>query len=155
MFSKATLPAATGRRPSSSTASGSAASTLAASTRAAWAASTLRASAAATRGLGVSASGVVPTLLAALGIAGFMVLQRSVPPRWVGLRWERRQPAPIPTMAPPAATTPTRPATEDCTSHAYEQDRHARSLGLDHLRDSRAGIQLTETNCITTERSMS
>ena len=89
-----------------------AASTLVVSMRAAWAASTLRASAAVTRGSGVSAQpapGVVPTSLAVPGIAEATVLQRSVPPRWVGLRWVRRQQMP---PIPTAAIILTRPATE-------------------------------------------
>ena len=55
------------------------------------------------------APGVVPTSLAVPGIAEATALQRSVPPRWVGLRWvRRRQMPPIPT----AAIILTRPAIE-------------------------------------------
>jgi len=59
------------------------------------------------------APGVVPTSLAVPGIAGATVPQQSVPPRSVGLHWVRPQPAPIPTMAPPAAITLIRRATEE------------------------------------------
>ena len=58
-----------------------------------------------------SASGTIPTSLAAPGIAEL----RSVRLRSVGPRWVRRQPGPIPAMAPPAAITPTRLATEGYT----------------------------------------
>ena len=55
------------------------------------------------------ASGVVPTSLAVPSIAEATVLQRSAPPRWVGLRWVRRQPMP---PIPTAAIIRIRPATE-------------------------------------------
>ena len=60
-------------------------------------------------GSALSASGTIPTSLAAPGIGEDTVLQRSVRPRWVGPRWvRRRQTPPIPT----AAIIPIRPATE-------------------------------------------
>ena len=83
-------------------------------------------SAAATRGSGVSAPpapGVVPTSLAVPGIAEATVLQRSVPPRWVGLRWVRRQQMP---PIPTAAIIPTRPATE--TARAMHAPLRAASM---------------------------
>src|SRR5882724_126574 len=130
MCSKASWLAATGRRHSSSTASASAASTVASRVWGELVASVSAASA-------PLAFGIVPTSLAAPGIAGLRLVRlRSALPRWV-----RRRQVPIRTMAaPPAAITPIRLATEDCGSHAYEQDRLARSLGLAHLRDSCAGI---------------
>ena len=91
-----------------------------------WAASTLGASTAATRGSGVSAQpapGVVPTSLAEPTIAGATVLQQSAPPRWVGPHWVRRQPAPIPTMAPPAAITLIRRATEVAVANVLSNDQ--------------------------------
>ena len=90
-------------------AGGSAASTPVASAPGASAAALIVWGLSASAGSALSASGTIPTSHAVPGIAEATELQRSVPPRWVGRRWVRRQQMP---PIPTAAITPTRLATE-------------------------------------------
>ena len=72
-------------------------------------------------GVGAAGVGVVPTSLAAPGIAEATVQQRSVPPRWVGLRSGAAAASAYPYHGGAAAIIPIRPATEDRAGPRYAE----------------------------------